>query len=270
MGPGRAAPGLGAVLLSRAAVPGLGAADFVESFLLAPPFAAGKDSRSRRATGASTVDDADLTNSPCSLRRSSTCLLVTPSSLASSCTRALPATALLTWRPSGLPATASDYVRYVLIVVTSRCAHVFCYLFWPVRAALVRAGTRAGDQHFFEVGLVYEQPRTPQRRGECAPTHRGGHTVRRRMQPRTSSRHGLRDIDDDPRSGVALSGDDADQICDSGSLPTSQTHTDRTLRRMILWRIVPPTGSVVVVGRSSVEGASVRDSRPHSHDHRSV
>jgi hypothetical protein len=55
---------------------------------LPPP----NDSRSRRATGASTVEDADLTNSPCSLSRARTCLLVTPSSLANSCTRALPAT----------------------------------------------------------------------------------------------------------------------------------------------------------------------------------
>jgi hypothetical protein len=55
---------------------------------LPPP----KDSRSRRATGASTVEEADLTNSPCSLSRARTSLLVTPSSLANSCTRALPAT----------------------------------------------------------------------------------------------------------------------------------------------------------------------------------
>jgi hypothetical protein len=55
---------------------------------LPPPNA----SRKRRATGASTVDDADFTNSPCSLSRASTSLLVTPSSLANSCTRALPAT----------------------------------------------------------------------------------------------------------------------------------------------------------------------------------
>ncbi len=55
---------------------------------LLPP----NDSRSRRATGASTVDDADLTNSPCSPNRASTSLLVTPSSFANSCTRALPAT----------------------------------------------------------------------------------------------------------------------------------------------------------------------------------
>ncbi len=58
-------------------------------------FADGKDSRRRRATGASTVEDADFTNSPCSLSRASSSLLVTPSSFANSCTRALPATALL-------------------------------------------------------------------------------------------------------------------------------------------------------------------------------
>ena len=49
------------------------------------------DSRRRRATGASTVDDADFTNSPCSPSRARTSLLVTPSSWANSCTRALPA-----------------------------------------------------------------------------------------------------------------------------------------------------------------------------------
>jgi len=64
--------------------------------------------RSRRATGASTVLDADLTNSPISLSLASTVLLSTPSSFASSCTRALPATALLTPRPRGqVPAATS-------------------------------------------------------------------------------------------------------------------------------------------------------------------
>src|SRR5256884_4086860 len=64
--------------------------------------------RSRRATGASTVLDADLTNSPISLSLASTALLSTPSSFASSCTRALPATALLTPRPRGqVPAATS-------------------------------------------------------------------------------------------------------------------------------------------------------------------
>lgn len=72
------------------AFPGALAGAFSGAFsgALEPPNA----SRSRRATGASTVDDADLTNSPCSLRRARTSLLVTPSSLANSCTRALPAT----------------------------------------------------------------------------------------------------------------------------------------------------------------------------------
>lgn len=74
---------------------------------LPPP----NDSRSRRATGASTVDDADLTNSPCSVSRARTSLLVTPSSLANSCTRALPATtspvyeATVVGRASGLAMT---------------------------------------------------------------------------------------------------------------------------------------------------------------------
>ena len=73
---------------------GAPAADFLTTAplpacaVLPPPNA----SRSRRATGASTVDDADLTNSPCSLSRARTSLLVTPSSFANSCTRALPAT----------------------------------------------------------------------------------------------------------------------------------------------------------------------------------
>ena len=60
-------------------------------------------SRSRRATGASTVDEADFTNSPCSLSFASTALLSTPSSFASSCTRALPGTGLLSVRPAAGP-----------------------------------------------------------------------------------------------------------------------------------------------------------------------
>lgn len=68
---------------------------------LGAPEPAAKASFSRRATGASTVLDADLTNSPISLSLARTFLLSTPSSLASSCTRALPATALLTPRSHG-------------------------------------------------------------------------------------------------------------------------------------------------------------------------
>ena len=62
--------------------------------------AGGKASRSRRATGASTVDDALFTNSPSSLSLARTSLLETLSSFASSCTRALPATGLLRAKPA--------------------------------------------------------------------------------------------------------------------------------------------------------------------------
>jgi len=89
------AAGLGAGAFSGAA---LGAAALAGEPLpsaltfSAAGFAPPNDSRNRRATGASTVEDADLTNSPCSLSRARTSLLVTPSSFANSCTRALPAT----------------------------------------------------------------------------------------------------------------------------------------------------------------------------------
>ena len=81
----------------------LAGAGFSAAGALAPP----NDSRSRRATGASTVDDADLTNSPCSLRRARTSLLVTPSSLANSCTRALPATTSPTQEATAVVGRAS-------------------------------------------------------------------------------------------------------------------------------------------------------------------
>ena len=75
----------------------------------AAPFGVSRAPRSRRATGASTVLDADLTNSPISLSLARTVLLSTPSSFASSCTRALPGTALLTSR--SCERTRSDLTR---------------------------------------------------------------------------------------------------------------------------------------------------------------
>jgi hypothetical protein len=99
---GSAACGLGSTDgLGTVGFPGFAGALAASTFAAAAPlpvaltcarFAPPNDSRNRRATGASTVEDADLTNSPCSLSRARTCLLVTPSSLANSCTRALPAT----------------------------------------------------------------------------------------------------------------------------------------------------------------------------------
>lgn len=120
-------------------LPGDLAVPFAGAGLLPP-----NDSRSRRATGASTVDDADLTNSPCSLSRARTSLLVTPSSLANSCTRALPAAttspvheATVVGRASGLAMTHCHRDFTV-------CSMFYCYLFCcpVVRARLETPGTR--------------------------------------------------------------------------------------------------------------------------------
>lgn len=90
-----AGPGTGAgapVPTGVGAGAGLAGALGAASGLLAEGLPPPNDSRSRRATGASTVEDADLTNSPCSLSRARTSLLVTPSSFANSCTRAFATT----------------------------------------------------------------------------------------------------------------------------------------------------------------------------------
>ena len=126
---------------------------------LPPP----NDSRNRRATGASTVDDADLTNSPCSFSRARTSLLVTPSSLANSCTRALPATtspvyeATVVGRASGLAMThchrdftvcSCSLLPVLLTVVSSSLKPLTCSTTADVsgepamRSALVKARRR--------------------------------------------------------------------------------------------------------------------------------
>jgi hypothetical protein len=100
-GAGAGAEGAGAGLDAGAAARGAGRAAGAAEPLPEP--VAPSASRSRRATGASTVEDADFTNSPCSLSLASTVLLSTPNSLASSCTRALPGTGLLLVRPAACP-----------------------------------------------------------------------------------------------------------------------------------------------------------------------
>lgn len=110
-GDGAGAAGAGAAAAGAAGAAGVGAGAGVGALAAGGPgtgaaaaplpatlgFSAGAGvvpnfSRNRRATGASTVDEADLTNSPCSFSVARSSLLVTPSSFANSCTRALPAT----------------------------------------------------------------------------------------------------------------------------------------------------------------------------------
>jgi len=124
LGPGR---GPGRTPAGAAFAAGAVASTFAVASAVATGAAevAGNAPRRRRATGASTVDDADFTNSPCSFSLASTSLLVTPSSFASSCTRALPATALLTGRPGGKIRTTSVYNRRTFITEASRGAHEF-------------------------------------------------------------------------------------------------------------------------------------------------
>jgi len=75
--------------------------------------AAGIASFRRRTTGASTVEDADFTNSPISASLARTTLLSTPSSLASSWTRTLDTTLLSSARevPGPSVRTAHDQAR---------------------------------------------------------------------------------------------------------------------------------------------------------------
>jgi hypothetical protein len=87
VGAGAGATGAGAAGGGLAATGG-GVAGAAEPLL-------GNASLSLRTTGASTVDDALLTNSPWSFNHARSALLSIPNSLASSWTRALPATVLL-------------------------------------------------------------------------------------------------------------------------------------------------------------------------------
>lgn len=85
VGPDGVGPdGVGAVALGCAGGvgPGFLAGAFFDAFL--PMGSLASRSFSRRSTGASTVDDADRTNSPMSFNVFRTSLLVTPSSFASS------------------------------------------------------------------------------------------------------------------------------------------------------------------------------------------
>jgi hypothetical protein len=119
-GPGLAAAGLPAGRLPVAAPPLAGLLVGVPLAWDTLPVSDGNESRSLRATGASTVEEADFTYSPRSASFLSTSLLVTPSSFASSCTRALPATALLTGGAGGNPARP----RYSCMFIAVRASRL--------------------------------------------------------------------------------------------------------------------------------------------------
>ena len=114
-GAGAGATGLAGTASSGAGAAGLAAfagAFFAGAAAGAAGAASPSASLSLRTTGGSTVDDADFTNSPRSFSFARTVLLSTPSSLASSWTRAFPATVLLFLGPrlpARPPTTAWEY-----------------------------------------------------------------------------------------------------------------------------------------------------------------
>ena len=118
---GVAGPGLGPGVAALVVAAGAAGAVFLAAAFLAPASGAGGFSWTRRTTGASMVELADLTNSPISLRCASSVLLDTPSSLASSWTRTL-ATFLLLWSASREGADRRQ-CRGVLIAEYSSGAH---------------------------------------------------------------------------------------------------------------------------------------------------
>jgi hypothetical protein len=164
---------------------------------LPPPFI---ESRSLRATGASTVEDADLTNSPRDSSCVSTCLLVTPSSFASSCTRALPATDLLILEVGGVPATSCPTPAR-----SSRVLHG-----WLIggRPASLFSGSdgssgpapglrcRVRSEQYVQ-GTGVQRPRDAQRPGERRPALRAVQTVGDGMYPGSPPRLAT------PRIGLA-------------------------------------------------------------------
>lgn len=157
-------------------------------------------SRSRRATGASTVLDADLTNSPISFSLARTVLLCTPSSLASSCTRALPATALLNLEVARAshPPRPHSFTRSLIMSATSSCVHVGRPVL-AVRAEPFGGGSAVDklDQRssIWDAG---ESQRAP----ESAAPQCQAEASRVGVQMRSPPRHPARRVGHEPRTGT--------------------------------------------------------------------
>jgi hypothetical protein len=152
-------------------------------------------SLSRRATGASTVLDADLTNSPISLSLARTFLLSTPSSFASSCTRALPATALLISRSHGQVPAATSLVHlkpdHFSDFIVCSCRSFLCSFGATTAPPTVFAGiSRPG-----RVTLDRREERRPSRLARRCQEHPAPATRARRLGVAARSR-------DSPEPGV--------------------------------------------------------------------
>src|SRR5659263_579049 len=149
----------------------------------APPAGvAGNDSRRRRTTGASTVDDADFTNSPSSLSFASTVLLSTPSSFASSWTRSFATDSPVSVRSE---AGTDRQMCWQLIAGYSSGAHQLPTRFlgsWPSPAR------SCGDQPELIGDAVQPEP-APEGPVEAATSTCIFEAFAAGMQPSPSTRH---------------------------------------------------------------------------------
>lgn len=105
------------------------------------------------------VEDAVLTNSPCSFRVASNSLLVTPSCLASSCTRSFPGTFLLVFFSEKAHARKGSRTQlrlfarssWTFIADASSCAHQ-CSVFFPISRSSL--GSSRNVARYFRTGPV--------------------------------------------------------------------------------------------------------------------
>ncbi len=154
--------------------------------------------RSRRATGGSTVLDADLTYSPISCSLARTILLSTPSSLASSCTRGLPATTLLIPRSAGaVPLDLTSALeRCSWLRVHRVLMSVVSYL--AIREAVATVGLSCRPSAAGHMGREHagvQDPGYAQRPGETSAPLRLGETGRVIMQVRSPPRKAVPGVD---------------------------------------------------------------------------
>jgi hypothetical protein len=236
VGAGSAAAGAAAIGASASAA---GAAFFAAGLAAGffagaspPDDGGGMASRSRRATGASTVDEADLTNSPSSASLASTSLLLTPNSLASSWTRTFDTT-LLSWSGQGAP--DRQCTRYTFMLAGSWGVHPRT----PGRLMRRRApippdgGRRRGHAHLHQLSQVGQVQRTwhPQGPRERARALGACQARRSRVQVRSAAGESTGRVGDDP-SGIRDHPDQFGHIvplaaADAGALAAGRSDVGR-------------------------------------------
>src|SRR4051794_2624700 len=203
-------------------------------------------SRSRRATGASTVEEADFTNSPCSLSLASTVLLSTPNSLASSCTRALPGTDLLIGEAGGLARSTPRSVvhghRWDFTagssddVLLSMCGPAWCRPDWNCGLSfVVSRPSRSRGRERLRGGTEDVGPeRTGLQRATAAQCPDEGPASLRRVQALRGGVQGCPPAGEPTpriRDEGPARGDDTQQLGDRSALPAAHTGAHRDRRR---------------------------------------